>query len=343
METLWFCLVAIMIAGYVLLDGFDLGAGIVHLFAARNDRERREILATIGPVWDGNEVWLLAGGGTLYFAFPGLYAAGFSGFYLALMVVLWLLILRGVSIEFRNHLKDNLWPPFWDAVFCGSSILLTIFYGAALGNVVRGVPLNADGYFFIPFWTDFRTGPAPGIIDWYTVLTGITALLVLTVHGSLWISMKTEGPLQTRTRRIASRIWWPLCAAVLAITIASFTIQPQLRTSFVERSWVWVFPVVAVAGLLGVRLCLSANLDRWAFVSSAVFIGGLLCSAVFALYPDVLPAVPDPARSLTINNAAAPPYGLAIGLAWWIPAFLLAMGYSIFVYRHFAGKVRVEL
>ncbi|MGH9594139.1 MAG: cytochrome d ubiquinol oxidase subunit II, partial [Bryobacteraceae bacterium] len=142
METLWFCLVALMIAAYVVLDGFDLGAGIVHFGVARTDEERRAVLRSIGPVWDGNEVWLLAGGGTLYFAFPGLYSSSFSGFYLPLMMVLWLLILRGIAIEFRSHIDSPVWKPLWDFVFSGSSALLSIFFGAALGNVIRGVPLD---------------------------------------------------------------------------------------------------------------------------------------------------------------------------------------------------------
>jgi cytochrome d ubiquinol oxidase subunit II len=343
METTWFCIVAVMLAAYVLLDGFDLGAGIIHLVAARNDRERREILATIGPVWDGNEVWLLASGGVLYFAFPGLYAAGFSGFYLALMVVLWLLMLRGIAVEFRGHLGGNLWGPFFDAVFCGASALLAVFYGAALGNVVRGVPLNADGYYFVPFWTDFRAGgPAPGIIDWYTLLVGVAALLVLTQHGALWVAVKTSEDVQTRSRSIASKAFWLVCAAVLVISVASFQVQPHLYESFADRSWTWIFPVVAVAGLLTVRLCLNAKVDLWAFAGSAAFIVGLLCSAAFGLYPNVLPAVPDASRSLTVHNVSAPAYGLKIGFVWWIPAFLLAIGYSLFVYRHFRGKVRVE-
>jgi len=148
METIWFCIVAFMIAVYVLLDGFDLGAGAIHLWVAKTDEERRQVLASIGPVWDGNEVWLIAVGGTMYFAFPALYASGFSGFYLPLMIVLWLLILRGASIEFRNHIKSAVWDPLWDFLFCASSLLLAVFFGAALGNVVRGVPLDASGYFF---------------------------------------------------------------------------------------------------------------------------------------------------------------------------------------------------
>jgi cytochrome bd ubiquinol oxidase subunit II len=341
METVWFCIVAVMLAAYVLLDGFDLGAGIIHLFAARNDSERRELIGSIGPVWDGNEVWLLAAGGTLYFAFPGLYAAGFSGFYLALMIVLWLLMLRGMAIEFRSHIQNDLWRPFWDVVLCGASALLAIFYGAALGNVVRGVPLDKEGYFFVPLWTNFGTGANPGIIDWYTVLIGVSALVVLTMHGALWVNLKTSGELQYRARTIASKLFPVVVAAAIAISIASFNVQPHLLQSFTERPWLWVFPLLAVTGLFSVQICLSAFLDLWAFLGSALFITGLLCSAAFGLFPLLLPAVPDAGLSLTIHNVAAPHYGLAIGFMWWIPGFVLALAYSTFVYRHFRGKVAV--
>jgi cytochrome bd ubiquinol oxidase subunit II len=338
METIWFCLVALMLAVYVLLDGFDLGAGILHLFVARTDGERRQILAAIGPVWDGNEVWLLAAGGTMFFAFPALYASGFSGFYLALMVVLWLLMLRGISIEFRNHIDNELWRSFWDVVFCGSSALLAIFYGAALGNVVRGVPLDKDGYFFVALWTNFAPGAAPGIIDWYTVLVGVTALLVLTLHGALWVALKTSGELCERARRLASIVFWLVAAAVLAISAASFAVQPQLGLSYAARPWMWVFPAAASAGLLISHIARS---EFRSFAGSSLFIVSMLLSAAFGLYPQVLPAVPDTARSLTIFNSSASAYGLSMGFVWWIPGFLLAVGYSVFVYRHFRGKVHV--
>src|SRR5579872_11329 len=177
METLWFMIVAVMVAAYVILDGFDLGAGAIYLLVAKTNEERRKILRSIGPVWDGNEVWLLAAGGTLYFAFPQLYASGFSGFYLPLMMVLWLLMLRAIGIEFRTHIDNPVWQSLFDAVFFGSSTLLTIFYGAALGNVIRGVPLGPDGYFFEPLWTNFRVGANNGILDWYTVMAGVVALV----------------------------------------------------------------------------------------------------------------------------------------------------------------------
>src|SRR2546422_6094809 len=196
MGFIWFWLVAIMLVAYVVLDGFDLGVGILHPFLAHNEKERQLMLRTIGPVWDGNEVWLIAAGGTLYFAFPLLYASAFSGFYLALMIVLWLLIMRGVSVELRSHIDAPVWKAFFDGLFFVSSALLAIFFGAALANVVRGVTLGADGYFFLPLWTDWRTGAQPGILDWYTMLGGVIALLALAVHGSLYLSVNTEGELQ---------------------------------------------------------------------------------------------------------------------------------------------------
>src|SRR5215813_3423591 len=192
MASVWYLIVALMVVAYVVLDGFDLGAGVIHLIAGREDEERTAIIRAIGPVWDGNEVWLLAAGGTLYFAFPHLYASSFSGFYLPLMMVLWLLMLRAIGIEFRVHSESAVWRKFFDVVFSGSSALLAIFFGAALGNVIRGVPLGADGYFFEALWTNWRVGPQPGILDWYTVLAGVVALVALTVHGSLYITVKTE-------------------------------------------------------------------------------------------------------------------------------------------------------
>src|SRR5271166_2872700 len=226
METLWFCLIAVMIAMYVLLDGFDLGAGAIHFLVARTNEERRQVIATVGPVWDGNEVWLLAAGGTLYFAFPALYASGFSGFYLPLMMVLWLLILRGTSVEFRNHIKSAVWIPFWDFIFSLASLLLCVFLGAALGNVVRGVPLDASGYFFEPLWTNFRLGDETGILDWYTILVGVLALLALMMHGGTWVQMKTSGPVSGRAGKLAGRTWWGVVALTALVTALTFRIQP---------------------------------------------------------------------------------------------------------------------
>jgi cytochrome d ubiquinol oxidase subunit II len=250
MGTIWFCLVAAMIAAYVLLDGFDLGAGAIHLLVARTDDERRQILASIGPVWDGNEVWLIATGGTLYFAFPALYASSFSGFYLPLMVVLWLLILRGISIEFRNHLHSPVWEPVWDFVFSFSSLLLAIFFGAALANVVRGVPLDSTGYFFEPLWTNFALGEETGILDWYTILVGVLALLALMMHGALWVQLKTTGAVSQRSARLARQVWWGVAALTAIVTAVTFKIQPQVKENLITYPWSMIFPLLAVQALL---------------------------------------------------------------------------------------------
>jgi cytochrome d ubiquinol oxidase subunit II len=324
----------------VVLDGFDLGAGIVQLLVARTDRERRQVLRSIGPVWDGNEVWLLAGGGTLFFAFPALYASSFSGFYLPLMMVLWLLILRGISIEFRNHIDSLVWKPFWDVVFGGASTLLAIFFGAALGNVVRGVPLDDANEFFLPLWTNFGIGREVGILDWYTVLIAVAAFATLTVHGALWVALKTDGELEQRARKVAQAGWWCLLPLTVAITWCSFAIQPRLSQSFSARPWGYVFPLLAVAGLIGTRAMHRRNVAP--FLCSSLFIVGMLTSAAFGLYPYMLPSNTDPRLGLTVYNAAAAPYGLKVGLAWFIPGMLLTTGYFVYTYRSFAGKVVVE-
>ncbi len=344
METIWFCLISVMIAVYVLLDGFDLGAGIVHLGAARTDAERRQILASIGPVWDGNEVWLLAAGGTLYFAFPALYASGFSGFYLPLMIVLWLLILRGISIEFRNHIDSPVWTPLWDVLFSFSSALLAIFYGAALGNVVRGVPLDADGYFFEPLWTNFRVGRDNGILDWYTVLVGIAAYFALSQHGALWVAWRPLGLVRARSRHAAKWAWLGAAVVSVVIPLETFRVQPHVQAeSFRDRPYGWILPLIAIAGLIGVRCFLRENhSERAAFFSSCAFLLGMLTSVVFGVYPYVLPSSTNPDYSLTIHNAGAASYGLKIGLIWWTIGMALATGYFIFAYRHFFGAVSRE-
>lgn len=342
LPTIWFCLVALMITMYVILDGFDLGAGALHPWVARTDEERRSVIRSIGPVWDGNEVWLLAAGGTLYFAFPKLYASSFSGFYLPLMIVLWLLMLRAVSLEFRNHIDNALWKPFWDVVFSGSSLLLAVFFGAALGNVVRGVPLDADGHFFEPLWTDFTLGPERGILDWFTIMVGGAALATLLQHGGLWLTLKTEGPVRERSRVIVSRIWWIVAALTVLLTIASLRVQPQIWNNLTQKPWGFVFPALAVAGLLGVRIYHARGAELAAFLSSCAYIAGMLTSAVFGLYPYVLPSGPDPANSLTVAGTAAAEYGLRVGLVWWSIGMALVAAYFVYTYSRFAGKVTLE-
>jgi len=338
-EIVWFCLVAIMITGYVVLDGFDLGAGIIHLFVARNEQERQHVLRSIGPVWDGNEVWLIAGGGTLYFAFPALYAAAFSGFYLALMIVLWMLILRGIAIELRSHMESPIWKPFWDLILGGSSAVLALLYGAALGNVVRGVPLDASGFFFIPLWTNLQPFSDVGIVDWYTLLIGAASFAALALHGSYWVAFKTDGDLQQRSLQFASRLWWAVAAFTVIITVVSFRLQPNILKEFSAHAWGYVFPLLALAGLAGMRFWSARTNDLWAFLSSCLYLIGMLTSAAFGVFPYMLPSNASPEAGLTVTNAAAAEYGLYVGLVWWIPGMALALLYSVFVYRHFRGKV----
>ena len=340
MPTLWFILVAFMLSMYVLLDGFDLGAGIIHLFVAKNNDERRMILQAIGPVWDGNEVWLIVAGGTLFFTFPLLYASSFSGFYLPLIIVLWLLMLRGVAIELRSLIPSPVWSAFWDGLFFLGSALLAIFYGAALANVLRGVPLDQSGYFFEPLWTDWNPySLTPGILDWYTVLIGLLSLTTLAMHGANYIAVKTENEVNARARRIARLAWVATIVLSVPSTIATFSVQPHIAASFISRPWGFIFPIIALIGLVGMGYNTIRQHDMAAFLSSGAFILGMLTSSAYGLYPLVLPAV-HPANSLTIDNASASQYGLAVGLAWWIVAMILAAIYFILTYRLFRGKVR---
>jgi cytochrome d ubiquinol oxidase subunit II len=342
MENIWFCLVAVMLALYVVFDGYDLGAGIIHFLVARTDEERRLVLRSIGPVWDGNEVWLLAAGGTLYFAFPPLYAASFSGFYLPLMMVLWLLMLRGISIEFRNHIKNEVWRPFWDGGFAFSSFLLAIFFGAALGNVVRGVPLDSNGYFFEPLWTNFRLGPETGILDWYTIIVGLASLAAITVHGALWVALKTEGAIQQRAWRVAEISAFPLAVMTLLVTIVTFQVQPHVPSRLAAQPWGYIFPALAILGLTGIFVHTRRRQEMRAFLSSCAYLLGMLFSVVFGVYPYVLPSNTNPDLALTVQNASAAPYGLQVGLYWWILGMTMASGYIVYVHRQFKGKVALE-
>jgi len=342
METLWFIVVALMIATYVVLDGFDLGAGVIYFTAARTSAERQLIIRAIGPVWDGNEVWLLAAGGTLYFAFPLLYASSFSGFYLPLMMVLWLLMLRGIGIELGAHMDNPVWRGFFNFVFCTSSALLTIFFGAALGNVVRGVPLGADQYFFEPLWTDFRVGIDNGILDWYTVLTGVIALVTLTTHGAFYIATKTEGDLNRRARDIAKWAWPVQLVLTVAGLVASVSIRPAILDNYRHHAVGFLIPVIVFASLAVMMHAILKHADKIAFVASSFYIVGMLVGAAFGMYPVVLPASTDPERNLTIYNSSAAHHGLSVGFIWWIVGMILALGYFFFVYRIFRGKVRLE-
>jgi cytochrome d ubiquinol oxidase subunit II len=340
MLTIWFMIVAVMLAAYVILDGFDIGAGIVHYFVGRDQRERETVISAVGPVWDGNEVWLLATGGTLYFAFPVLYAAGFSGFYLPLIMVLWLLILRAAGIELRHQLDNAMWHSFWDFCFFGSSVLLAIFFGAALGNVVRGVPLNADGYFFEPLWTTFTVTDNPGILDWFTVLSGVVALVALAVHGSAWLAVKTDGEICARSRTLVSKLWYVLVLMTILSLVGVANLREGILDNYKHYPIGWAIPVLVVASLAAIKIFNGKGNHKASFLASSAYLTTMLVGAVFALYPNVLPAM-NPAYNLTIENASAGTYGLSVGLVWWTIGIIIALGYFVYVYRMFGGKVGV--
>ncbi len=342
MATFWFIVVALMLVAYVVFDGFDLGAGIVQLVIARDSRERSLIARSVGPVWDGNEVWLLAAGGTLYFAFPLLYASSFSGFYLPLMMVLWLLMMRAIGLEFRHHIRSGLWETFFDRMFGVASLLLAVFYGAALGNVIRGVPLRPDGYFFEPLWTTFTVTPEAGILDWYTVMAGVVALVTLGLHGAHWVAMKTENDLAQRARRFGLAAWLLLLALTPLSLAATLYVRPQMLENYRNHPLGLLIPLLVVGSLVLVEVFRRRGEDRAAFLSSAVYIAGMLGGAAFGLYPNVLPASTDPSLGLTIHNTAAAEHGLRVGMTWWFVGIILAIGYFVFVYRTFRGKVTVE-
>ena len=339
MATLWFCIVAVMLAVYVILDGFDIGTGAIHLFAAKSDDERRKMLRSIGPVWDGNEVWLLATGGALYFAFPQLYASSFSGFYLPLIMVLWMLMGRAIGLEFRSHIEGPVWKKLCDSVFAVSSILLAIFYGAALGNVVRGVPLAADHYFFLPLWTNWRVGPNPGILDWYTVLSGVVALVALSLHGAHWVALKTDGDLQQRVRKASLILSPALLVLTLLSLIATLSIRPEVLRNFKLAPIGYIIPLAVFGSVVLMFLFTRRGNDKGAFLASSTYLTMMLVGVAFALYPIILPASTGEQFNLTIANSVTSAYAMKVALVWWTFGIIIALGYFVYVYRMFKGKV----
>jgi cytochrome d ubiquinol oxidase subunit II len=339
METLWFLLVALMMTAYVVLDGFDLGVGALYKVLGRTEADRAVLRQSIGPVWDANEVWLLAAGGTLYFAFPALYAAGFSGFYLPLMMVLWLLIGRGLGLELRGHIPDPLGQQVCDTMFMVSSVLLAVVLGAALGNVVRGVPLDADGYFFLPLWTNFLPGPDPGVLDWYTVLCGVVALVALGTHGALYLVLRTSGDINVRARGLAHTGIRLLAVLTVASLIASRMVRPTILDNYLAHPLGLLIPVVVGGSLVMMDRWLRRGRERDAFLASCGYLCGMLGGAAFALFPVLLPSSGDPARSLTVFGAATGAYAMRAALIWWLFAFVLVAGTFRYLYRSFRGKV----
>jgi cytochrome d ubiquinol oxidase subunit II len=341
-EEFWFAVVSVMLAVYVVLDGFDFGVGMIHRFVAQTDLERRTTLAAIGPVWDGNEVWLLAAGGVFFFAFPRAYAASFSGFYLPLVIVLWLLILRGIAIEFRSHHESPLWREFWDFTFSAASALMAIVLGTSLGNVIRGVPIDETGYFAMPLFTNFLPGREPGIFDWYTLLVGLFTLVALAGHGALYLVWKTDGPLQARAQAIARQAWWLLLALWPAVTAATVWQRADLYANLLARPWTFALVLLALGGFAGILYFSRRGAELAAFLSSASFLLAILAATMAGQFPDLLRSTLDPAFDVTAFNAAAGSYGLRVGAVWWTIGIVLTIGYYAVLFRSFRGKARAS-
>ncbi len=339
METIWFVIVSAMLAVYAALDGFDFGVGIIHRFVARTDDERRTVLTTIGPIWDGNEVWLIAAGGVLFAAFPKVYATAFSGFYLALMIVLWLFILRGVAIEFRSQQENALWREFWDTIFSVASAALAVAFGATLGNLLRGVPLGSDGLRGMPLFTNFRPGRESGIFDWYTLLVGLFVLVTLAGHGALFVVWKTTGPVRDRSLAIARRAWQAVIVLWLGVTAATAWVRPGSFSNVAGRPWTFVFVAASIAGVWGALWFPRRGRELAAFLSSCTFVAGMVAAALAHNYPYWLWSTLDPASSLSAFNSATDAYGMRVALVWWVIGMALVAGYFTYLFRTMRGKV----
>jgi len=341
MQTIWFIILSFLLIGYTVLDGFDLGVGILFPLVAKTERERSLALHTIGPVWDGNEVWLVAAGGVLFFAFPKAYASAMSGLYLAVFLLLWLIILRALAIELRSQLNNPLWRSFWEAVFFIASLGLASLLGATMANLLRGFPLDATGHFFLPLWTNLLPRIPLGILDWFSLLIGVLGVGLLSLHGANYLVWKTEGDTQSRAREIASRLVWVNGILLLFGLLLTPVVQAQIGARFVQSPWGFVFPLLAIiAWTLALVSIRQKKSELLPLAASKLLIASLLASAFFAIYPNILLSFDDPAKSLTIFNTAASQYGLKTGLIWFSFGLVLLLAYTGFVYKSFWGKVR---
>jgi cytochrome d ubiquinol oxidase subunit II len=333
LSDIWFVLFVVIIGGYLILDGFDMGVGILHLPFAHTDQERRVLLNSIGPVWDGNEVWLILGGGVLFAAFPLVYASLFSGFYLAMMAVLLVLILRTVALEFRSKRPSPRWRTGWDVVFALSSAGLALLLGVAFGNVIVGVPLGADGNIRMSLLD--LLGPIP-------LLIGVTTIAMFAMHGSIYLSMKTDEALQARIKA-----WMPRLMAVFFVLntlliLAMVVIHPAVTDRYIQQPWLGVFPAAALVAIFAAYGLLRTGHEFWAFVSSSAMILFLLVSGGVGLFPNLLVSSIDPANNLTIYNAASADNTLTVMLIIALIGMPFALLYTAGVYYFFRGKTVVE-
>ena len=339
MSALWYAILAFMLSTYVVLDGRNFGAGILHWIVARDRLERRQIIAAIGPLWTWHEVWLVATGGVMIMAFPRFMALVFSGYYLALFLVLWCILLRAISLEVGGHIDDDLWQTFWDAVFTLSNALLAVLFGAAFGNVVRGVPMETDGSFYLTFFTNFRVTGQVGLLDWYTLAVAAFATLVLTAHGATYLTMRTEGPVHDRSRRLAWRLWLCAVPAFGLITALTWSVRPELLSGLPHRPFAWLNSLVALGGAVALVAGFRQGRERLALSGSTMLIYGVIMTGAAALFPVMLYSTLASGQHLNATALAAPDHSLRIAISWWLPALLLSLCYSTVIQRYYSGKV----
>jgi cytochrome d ubiquinol oxidase subunit II len=341
MVELWYGILVFMMTVYVVLDGRNFGVGVLHLFVAKTPAERRQVIHSIGALFSWHEVWLISFGGTLFVAFPRLYASSFSGYYLALFLILWCLVLRGISLEVGGHLNDRMWQAFWDVVFAFSNVLLGILFGVALGDMARGVPIDANGDFPMAFFSDFGVRGNVGLLDWYTVSMAVVALVLLTAHGATYLTLKTEGPVHDRCAAISRRLWCVVPVLFAVISAETWYVRPELAGGMVRNPIAWIGILIFLAGAAAVVTGLLRRLEIRAFAGSGMVIAGLLIAGAATIFPVVLFSTLAPANSLTVYNTAASMKSLELALVWWPVALVLTVAYYLFVLRHYLGKVKV--
>ena len=275
-------------------------------------------------------------------AFPRLMAASFSGCYLALFLILWCVLLRGISIEVGGHMGDRLWQEFWDAVFVFSNVLLAVLFGAALGNIARGVPLTADGVFYLPFFTNFGIRGNVGLLDWYTVPMALFCVLILTAHGATYLTMKTAGAVHERSLSLARRLWVAVIPAFVIITVLTWFVRPELLEGIASRPLAWATLAICAVSVYALVVGFRDQREYLAVLGSTFLLFGLLMTGAAALFPVVLFSTTDPNLRLTAADCAAPDYSLGIAAVWWFPALVLAVCYLVIIQRHYSGKVNVS-
>ncbi len=332
LNTVWFGLVGILFAGYAILDGFDLGVGALHLFT-KTDLERRTMLNAIGPVWDGNEVWLVTGGGALFAAFPEVYATAFSGFYLAFMLLLFALIFRAVAIEFRSKREGKRWRATWDVSFSVASILSSLLIGIALGNIAWGIPLDARHEY---------AGTFLSMLHPYAILVGLTTVALFMMHGSIYVVLKTEGELHDKARIWIRNgiIFFIICYAIT--TLFTLLYIPHMTDTIRANPWLFLVPVINILAIANIPREVHHGRDFRAFLSSCVAMLALLALFGIGMYPYMIYSLPDPENSLTIYNAASSPSTLKIMLIIALIGIPLVLSYTVSIYWIFRGKVKIE-